>query len=190
MSESAKEPSVEDQRQTGPVVEAVENDQAGPAPLGTEGAASPTGAVFQSLPFEPPSKQPEFLNPVVLAYTGDAVFELLVRQHLVAGEKLKPNQLHRAATSIVCAKAQRRWLELWSPMLSEEEQDVVRRGRNTKSGQPPRNADPHDYRLATAMECLIGFLYYKGRTERIRELTAVVFATVDEDRQKETKHGQ
>ncbi|MCM3750161.1 ribonuclease III [Paenibacillus pasadenensis] len=146
-------------------------------------------ATMQPLPFEPPSKTPELLNPVVLAYAGDAVFELLVRQHLIAGVQLKPNQLHRAATGIVSAKAQRRWLELWAPQLSEEEQDVVRRGRNTKSGQPPRNADPHDYRLATAMECLIGFLYYKGRVERIRELMSAVFKEWDEDRRKENGHG-
>ncbi|MGN7457608.1 Mini-ribonuclease 3 [Paenibacillus pasadenensis] len=150
---------------------------AGAAPLGEQ--------TFQPLSYEAPSKRPELLNPVVLAYAGDAVFELLVRQHLVAGDRLKPQQLHRAATGIVSAKAQRRWLELWAPMLDEEEQDIVRRARNAKSGQPPRNADPHDYRLATALEGLVGYLYYQGRTERLRELMAAVFAALEADRQKE-----
>jgi ribonuclease-3 family protein len=144
----------------------------------------------RELPFELPSKQPELLNPVVLAYAGDAVFELLVRQHLLAQPNLKPHHLHRQATGMVSAKGQRMLLERWAPMLTEEEADVVRRGRNAKSGQPPRNADLADYRQATALESLMGYLYYKGRTKRIRELMAAAFSEGEAERGKETGNGQ
>jgi ribonuclease-3 family protein len=61
------------------------------------------------------------------------------------------------------------------PLLSEEEADIVRRGRNTKSGQPPKNADPADYRHATALECLVGYLYYSGAKERLEQLIDIAF---------------
>jgi ribonuclease III family protein len=116
------------------------------------------------------------LSPVVLAYIGDAVFEIYVRQRLVAGFNRKPHELHRAATSYVSAAAQARLLQSWMPLLTEEEADIVRRGRNTKSGQPPKNADPADYRHATALECLVGYLYYQGAKQRLEQLVELAFA--------------
>ncbi|RED54577.1 Mini-ribonuclease 3 [Cohnella lupini] len=115
------------------------------------------------------------LSPVVLAYIGDAVFEIYVRQRLVAGFNRKPHELHRAATGYVSAAAQAKLLQKWMPLLSEEEADIVRRGRNTKSGQPPKNADPADYRHATALECLVGHLYYSGAKERLEQLIDIAF---------------
>ncbi|GIQ64098.1 hypothetical protein PACILC2_26660 [Paenibacillus cisolokensis] len=85
-----------------------------------------------------PDKPAHLLNPVVLAYIGDAVFELMIRQRLVAMTNHKPHHLHREATGWVSAKAQRRILERWEPLLTEEEADIVRRGRNAKSGAPPK----------------------------------------------------
>jgi len=122
-----------------------------------------------------PAKTPGLLNPVVLAYIGDAVFEVLVRQYLISQPNHKPHHLHREATRFVSAKAQRAILEKWVPILSEEEADIMRRGRNTKSGTPPKNADPADYRLATALECLVGYLYYTKQDGRLQELMAVAF---------------
>jgi len=113
-----------------------------------------------------PAKAPGLLNPVVLAYIGDAVFEVLVRQYLISQPNHKPYHLHREATRFVSAKAQRGLLEKWAPILTEEEADIMRRGRNTKSGTPPKNADPADYRLATALECLVGYLYYTKQIMR------------------------
>jgi ribonuclease-3 family protein len=115
-------------------------------------------------------------SPIVLAYVGDAVFELYIRQRLIAELNRKPNELHRSATKHVSAAAQARLLQRWSPHLTEEESDVVRRGRNAKSGQPPKNADPGDYRHATALECLVGFLYYRGERERLERLIEMAFA--------------
>lgn len=127
-------------------------------------------------PVLPPGLPVAQLNPVVLAYIGDAVFEVYVRQRLVAGIHRKPQELHRAATRYVSAAAQAKLLQSWMPMLTEEEADVVRRGRNGKSGQPPRNADPADYRHATALECLIGYLYYRGERSRLEELMEAAFS--------------
>jgi len=123
-----------------------------------------------------PSDVPvHLLSPIVLAYVGDAVFEIYVRQRLVAGRNRKPHEVHRAATGYVSAAAQAKLLQAWAPLLTEEEADIVRRGRNTKSGQPPKNADPGDYRHATALECLVGYLYYKGEQERLEQLIGMAF---------------
>lgn len=125
---------------------------------------------------ELPSDQPaNLLNPVVLAYVGDAVFEVYVRQRLIASGSRKPHELHKAATRYVSAASQARLLARWGPLLTEEEADVARRGRNAKSGQPPRNADPGDYRHATGLECLVGYLYYKGERSRLEELIGLAF---------------
>ncbi|XEC97767.1 Mini-ribonuclease 3 [Paenibacillus tarimensis] len=120
--------------------------------------------------FHSPAKPPEQLNPVVLAYIGDAVYELLVRQYLISHPNHKLHHLHRQATLRVSAKAQCAILQRLQPMLTEEEADIVRRGRNAKSGAPPKNADVHEYRQATAFECLIGYLYYTKRSDRLVQL--------------------
>ncbi|AJY75251.1 Mini-ribonuclease 3 [Paenibacillus beijingensis] len=137
-----------------------------------------------------PAKAPGLMNPVVLAYAGDAVFELLVRQYLISKPNHKSNHLHREATQYVSAKAQCALLQRWAPLLTEEEADMVRRGRNAKSGSAPKNADPADYRQATALECLVGYLYYMGRSDRLRELMAVAFGEDGGNSGKEKGDGQ
>jgi len=127
-------------------------------------------------PIVPADVPVHLLSPIVLAYVGDAVFEIYIRQRLVAGFNRKPHELHRAATGYVSAAAQAKLLQRWTPHLTEEESDIVRRGRNTKSGQPPRNADPGDYRHATALECLVGYLYYKGEKARLEQLIDMAFS--------------
>ncbi|BBH23977.1 mini-ribonuclease 3 [Paenibacillus baekrokdamisoli] len=127
-----------------------------------------------------PTKAPHLLNPVVLAYIGDSVFELLVRQYLVSQPNHKLHHLHKHATQFVSAKAQCALLEKWQPFLTEEEKDIAKRGRNAKSGTPPKNADTADYRQATALECLVGYLYYAKRSERLRELMAIAFNELTE----------
>lgn len=123
--------------------------------------------------FHQPSKKAQLMNPVILAYIGDAVFELLVRQYFISLPNQKSHHLHREATKMVSAKGQKRTLDRWQPHLTEEEADIVRRGRNSKSGAPPKNADLADYRLATALESLVGYLYYEGRINRLNELFAI-----------------
>ncbi|WP_397373948.1 Mini-ribonuclease 3 [Paenibacillus sp. PAMC21692] len=138
-----------------------------------EEKASPAASFSNPLAIHAPGKKSGLINPVVLAYMGDAVFELLVRQYLISLPNNKSHHLHQEATKRVSAKAQRLQLERLQPLLTEEEADMVRRGRNTKSGAPPKNADPADYRQATALECLFGYLYFEGRMERIGELMRV-----------------
>lgn len=122
------------------------------------------------LAFHKPQKQTQLISPVALAYMGDAVFELLIRQYLLSKPNHKSHHMHKEATAFVSAKAQRHWLDKWLPHLTDEEADIVRRGRNAKSGSPPKNADMIDYRHATAFECLIGFLYFEKRLERLEQL--------------------
>ncbi|MFC4304638.1 Mini-ribonuclease 3 [Cohnella boryungensis] len=130
-------------------------------------------------PVIPPDVPIHLLSPIVLAYAGDAVFELYIRQRLIAGPNRKPHELHRAATGYVSAAAQARLLQVWMPLLDDEEADIVRRGRNSKSGQPPKNADPADYRHATALESLVGYLYYKGRKDRLEQLIDLAFSKTE-----------
>lgn len=116
------------------------------------------------------------ISPIVLAYIGDAVFEVYIRQMLIAKVVRKPNELHRAAVRYVSAAAQAKLLRRWEPLLTEEEADIARRGRNAKSGQPPKNADPGEYRHATGLECLVGYLYYRGERDRLETLIGLAFA--------------
>ncbi|WP_440113227.1 Mini-ribonuclease 3 [Paenibacillus sp. QZ-Y1] len=118
----------------------------------------------------PPSRPARLIPPIALAYIGDAVYEVAVRQYLLSKANMRPNHLHRSATGLVSAKAQSRILTGIETELTEEECDIVRQGRNAKSGSIPKNADVLEYRHATALECLIGYLYSSGRHDRMIEL--------------------
>ena len=106
-----------------------------------------------------------------LAYLGDTIYDLYVRERLVrAGGRM--DDMHRAAVRLVRASAQSAALTRIEPLLSAEEAAVVRRARNARQ-TPPRNADIHDYHRATALEALIGALYLSGEKARIDELMEV-----------------
>lgn len=117
------------------------------------------------------------INALALAYMGDAVYETYVRQLLLTKGKIKPNQLHRAATNYVSAKAQAASLKKLfdEERLSEEEINIVKRGRNAKSGSVPKNTDVQTYNHSTAFEALIGYLFLLNRTERLEELITIIF---------------
>ncbi|MDF2724444.1 MAG: ribonuclease [Paenibacillus sp.] len=123
-----------------------------------------------------PAKEAGQLNPLVLAYMGDAVFETIVRQYVISRPNHRPHHLHREAVKFVSAKAQASSLVLLMPHLTQEETDIVKRGRNAKSGSIPKNADVLDYRHSTAFECLIGYLYYMKRFDRLEQLTGLIMA--------------
>jgi ribonuclease-3 family protein len=118
----------------------------------------------------PPVKEPKLLNPIVLAYIGDAVYEVFIRQYVISMVNQRPNHLHRLSTQYVSAKAQAKSLTRWLPYLTEEETDIVKRGRNAKSGSSAKNADILEYRHSTAFECLVGYLYYTKQLERLQFL--------------------
>lgn len=109
------------------------------------------------------------LPPLVLAYIGDAVYELWIRLQLVQGGSRRVHNLHEEAVSWVNAKSQARILEIWEPVLTPEEVAIVKRGRNTKSSVP-RGARMIDYRLSTGLEALVGYLYLAGQWKRLESL--------------------
>lgn len=111
------------------------------------------------------------MSPLTWAYVGDAVYELYIRQHLVETTNLKPNKLHREATKFVRASAQAKILEKLKEYLTEEEQETVRRGRNTQNHHLPKNADPADYMYSTAFEGLIRiFIFNTARKKTKRNI--------------------
>ena len=112
-----------------------------------------------------------------LAYLGDTLYDLYVRERLVR-EGGRVDDLHRAAVRYVRASAQSAALERIEPMLTEEEAGVVRRARNARQ-TPPRNADIHDYHRATALEALLGALYLSGETARLGELMEVAIGNCE-----------
>lgn len=109
------------------------------------------------------------LSPLALAYIGDACFEILVRSEILDVRK-NPNKLHRESIRFVRAKSQRELIEKVEDKLTEEEMKIFKRGRNAKSHTVPKNADPIDYRMATGLEALFGYLYLLKRYDRIREI--------------------
>lgn len=116
----------------------------------------------------------KMLNPLVLAYIGDSVYDTFVRTLLVSGGYGQVAKLHKMSIEFVKAKAQADILGKITEMLTSEEQDIVRRGRNTKSGTVPKNADIIDYRYATGFEALIGFLYLTGQIGRLMEIIGMI----------------
>ena len=114
------------------------------------------------------------LSPLALAFLGDAVFELYVREKLLLQGNAPAQQLHRKAVGYVCARAQSKAVEEIAGLLSPDEERVYRRGRNAHS-RPPKNADVADYRRATGLEALFGYLHLCGETDRARDLFQVIW---------------
>ncbi|MGV3487039.1 MAG: Mini-ribonuclease 3 [Tuberibacillus sp.] len=112
------------------------------------------------------------INSLALAFVGDSVMDLFVRQRLIEKGAVKPKDLHRRATHYVSAKAQAASLFylMDSKVLTENEKTIVRRGRNAKSATVPKNTDVQTYRYSTAFEALIGYLYLEKQQERINTL--------------------
>ncbi len=110
------------------------------------------------------------ISSIGLAHIGDGVYELLVRTYLCAHGKATGKGLHRATVQLVCAPEQARRAQRILPLLTEEEQEVYRRGRNAHVHSIPQHASRTEYQQATALEALLGWLYLSGRRERINEL--------------------
>lgn len=109
-------------------------------------------------------------SPLVLAYVGDAVHELYIRTLLLSQGNAPVHKLHKRSIAYVKAKAQSDTIHRMMETLTPEEQDIVRRGRNAKSGTIPKNADVTDYKYATGFETLLGYLYIKEDYVRLLEL--------------------
>ena len=114
------------------------------------------------------------LSTLGLAHLGDGVYEVMVRSWLVLHGKAKAKDLHRATVKYVAAPSQAERFEKIQPLLSDEEADVFRRGRNTAPHSVPRAASREEYQTATALEALFGWLYLQGKTQRLNELFAIM----------------
>lgn len=109
-----------------------------------------------------------------LAHLGDAVFELMVRSWLCLHGKATAKGLHRAAVGYVAAPAQAKMAQAILPMLTQEESDVFRRGRNASPHSIPQHASREEYAAATALEALFGWLWLRGEKERLNQLFDVM----------------
>ncbi|MFZ0369416.1 MAG: Mini-ribonuclease 3 [Halobacillus sp.] len=122
------------------------------------------------------------MKSLALAYMGDSVYELYVRKHLLESGKIQPQRLHKAAVKFVSAVSQARAVGHWQEedLLTEEEQAVLRRGRNAKSGSVPKSTNVQTYRYSTGFEAVLGFLYLSGKTERLEDLIEQTIQFVEE----------
>ena len=115
----------------------------------------------------------KLLNGLALAYMGDGIYEVYVRNHVMQKGLTKPNLLHATATKFVSAKAQARLMQQMleqENFLTEEELEIYKRGRYSKSHTVAKNADVGTYRIATGFEALMGYLYLSGQQARLEEL--------------------
>lgn len=110
------------------------------------------------------------MNPVVLAFVGDAVYTLLVREKLALSSACKTGELNRRASERVSAHGQSERLETILPLLTEEEAEIFRRGRNAKKPTKSKNASVGEYVRSTGFESLLGYLYLTGQYQRIAQL--------------------
>ncbi|MBO5713661.1 MAG: ribonuclease III [Clostridia bacterium] len=110
------------------------------------------------------------LSSISLAFVGDAVYSLHVRQKLLENKDEKAGALNKKSASIVCATAQSKLADKWLNVLTEEELYVFKRARNAKKGTRAKNASVADYNKATGLEAVIGYLYLLGNVERLNYL--------------------
>ncbi len=110
------------------------------------------------------------LNPIVLAFIGDGVHTLYVRDMIVKSSNLLANGCHKESAKLCNAKSQANKLATIMNLLTDEEKDIVRRARNAKTHHTAKNSDEETYKKATSFEALIGYLYLLGRYDRIKEL--------------------
>jgi len=113
---------------------------------------------------------PSQLSPLVLAYIGDSIYDLVIKTWVIEQGNMQVNKLNKKTSSIVKAESQSVMIGAIEPMLSGHEEAVYKRGRNAKSYTSAKNASIGDYRRATGFEALMGYLYLSGQYERMMEL--------------------
>nr|MDE7105203.1 ribonuclease III [Ruminococcus sp.] len=120
-------------------------------------------------------------SPLSLAFLGDSVYDTLVRSYLLNIANMPVSKLHSAKIKLVCAEFQSDAYERLTEYLTEKEFAVLKRGRNATGNTVPKHADAVNYRRATAVECLFGYLYLIGRTNRISELFEIIINSTSID---------
>ena len=114
------------------------------------------------------------LSPLTLAFMGDTVFDLFVRERLICQANRPVNKLHKEATTMVKASAQAAAAQKIMPLLTEEELSVFKRGRNAHTNHKAKNATEGDYHYATGLEALFGYLYLSGEKDRLSQLFDII----------------
>ncbi len=118
---------------------------------------------------------PGLLSPLTLAFIGDTVFDLLVRERVVKQANRPVGKLHEMCAKRVCAGAQALAVELVLPLLTEDELAIYKRGRNANSGHKPKNATEAQYHASTGLEALFGWLYLSEKIDRVHELFDIIY---------------
>lgn len=114
------------------------------------------------------------LSPLTLAFVGDAVYDLLIRESLVCKVNCQVSKLHKRKVEKVCCQAQAEVMSKLSEHITEEELAIFKRGRNAHTHHVPKNADLADYHSATGFEALLGYIYLKGDIKRLREIFELI----------------
>jgi len=120
-------------------------------------------------------------SPLAMAFVGDAVYSLLIREHLVTDKRHPINKLNKMSVNYVSAKGQFMALELISGLLTEEETNMVRRGKNTSKASVAKHASVEEYRASTGFECLLGYLKLTNQDERINTLVKYILENLKFD---------
>ncbi len=130
------------------------------------------------------NKKAKLLNGLALAYIGDAIFELAIREYLLNAGQTKPNQLHQRATQYVSAKAQASLMShlLENNLISEEEETYYKRGRNSKINTKAKNTDIQTYLQSTGFEALMGYLYLTDQESRLEEIIQWCIDFINEEK--------
>lgn len=110
------------------------------------------------------------VNVKTLAYVGDVVYELYIREHVISNSHEQVNKLHKKTVKYVSAKAQAKIVDALTDVLTQAEKDIIRRGRNAEANTIPKNTDVITYKIATGFEALIGYLYLDKQQDRLNEL--------------------
>ena len=123
------------------------------------------------------------VNVITLAYLGDAIYEVYIRDYLIRKGIAKVEELQKEAIKYVSAKSQSKILNylIDNCFLSDEEIDIIKRGRNYNRLSHPKNTDIITYKMATGFECLIGYLYLDDKKERIDKIMNYIFGGYDEE---------
>lgn len=128
---------------------------------------------FMTKGLDLPQMDPKAYSPLGLAYIGDAVYEIAVRTLVISEGNMSVNKYHKKSSSLVKASAQAGVYDNIKEKLTDEEAAVYKRGRNAKSATAAKNASIVEYRMATGVEALIGYLYLSGRTAQALELIKI-----------------
>ena len=126
--------------------------------------------IEEFIPIKKDESEINQMSPLVWAYVGDCVYELYIRTYLVDNTSLKPHKLHIESIKYVKAGAQAKFLEEFFDDLTDDEKDIVRRGRNANNHHLPKNSNVQEYMYSTAFEGLIGYLYLCKKYARVKEI--------------------